>query len=455
MSPPTKVLQINPELFNIKSDKTIKHKEKRVKPAASTLKSPNILRKALLEKIRNFQKKEEGNKHKSDSASSDLNNSNNSKFRQSDDTDPDLKTAEKDFTTDFNRSLQYLQELSNKHKTTQKEGKQVHNTAISIKPRENKTIKKHHSRIGGGPVINLELPDELSESGPSEYSSPSLSNPQYQPPQPLQVHPQHQSLLQSQPVIITPINSTANTVLNLTVPSASGNIPVIIQPSNPSPHIQPVPEFQDDSNIRIPKPKSPYVGKNVSNMILAPINIKPDPPHGVLKGGNKPTFKQYYTIKNNKPIKPSVEIKDYEKTAEDSERTRLLEQFKSKYKKSNTTSYTNKNDQSQRTVTKIPVLKKIKTRTVKYNLGKKKEGKTVAILIKNAHTRKKIKEEHKELKRKPISEIKDYLRSKNMIKAGTLAPNDVLREMYEQTILSGDIINETDENLIHNFMSKI
>lgn len=40
-----------------------------------------------------------------------------------------------------------------------------------------------------------------------------------------------------------------------------------------------------------------------------------------------------------------------------------------------------------------------------------------------------------------------------MIKAGTLAPNDVLREMYEQSILSGDITNDTGNTIIHNFLT--
>ena len=88
---------------------------------------------------------------------------------------------------------------------------------------------------------------------------------------------------------------------------------------------------------------------------------------------------------------------------------------------------------------------------MKYNLGKK--GKHISVLIKNNNTRKKIKHEQSLLRQKPMQEIKEYLRTKNLIKSGTLAPNDVLREMYEKAILSGDIHNKSKDTLIHNFFT--
>ena len=103
-------------------------------------------------------------------------------------------------------------------------------------------------------------------------------------------------------------------------------------------------------------------------------------------------------------------------------------------------------------LTRIPVEKiNKKTRTIKYTLGKK--GNKIGVLIKNSNTRKKIKDDFLKLKRKNISEIKDTLRNKNLIKAGTLAPNDVLREIYEQSILTGDVVNKNKDALIHNYFS--
>jgi hypothetical protein len=43
---------------------------------------------------------------------------------------------------------------------------------------------------------------------------------------------------------------------------------------------------------------------------------------------------------------------------------------------------------------------------------------------------------------------------KNLIKIGSTAPNDVLRILYEQSILAGDITNVEPATQLHNFMNK-
>ena len=121
------------------------------------------------------------------------------------------------------------------------------------------------------------------------------------------------------------------------------------------------------------------------------------------------------------------------------ERDKTLEDVKLKYK------------QNHEHKKSLKQLVKVKTRTIKYNLGKK--GKTVGILIKNRHTRKRIKDEHALLKQKTLADVKDFLREKNLIKAGTIAPTDVLRTLYEQSILTGDVVNKSKDTLIHNFVS--
>ena len=74
------------------------------------------------------------------------------------------------------------------------------------------------------------------------------------------------------------------------------------------------------------------------------------------------------------------------------------------------------------------------------------------MLIKNAKTRKLVQHELSLLKQKDIVEIKTFLRKKNLLKAGSDAPNDVVRQIYEQSILSGDIENKAKDVLIHNYM---
>jgi len=97
---------------------------------------------------------------------------------------------------------------------------------------------------------------------------------------------------------------------------------------------------------------------------------------------------------------------------------------------------------------KTPKLTRI-TRNYTYKLGKQ-NGK-IGILIKNRDKIKNINQITTELKQKSIADIKDYLRQHNLIKLGTQAPNDVLRKIYESSILSGDI-NNTGENFIYNYL---
>ena len=98
----------------------------------------------------------------------------------------------------------------------------------------------------------------------------------------------------------------------------------------------------------------------------------------------------------------------------------------------------------------IPKINRI-TRTYKYTLGKKNGSKHVGLLIKNRDTQKKIRQEVTKLKEQPIQDVKNYLRNKNLIKLGSQAPNDVLRKLYEDSILAGEIINNNANNLVYNF----
>ena len=54
---------------------------------------------------------------------------------------------------------------------------------------------------------------------------------------------------------------------------------------------------------------------------------------------------------------------------------------------------------------------------------------------------------------KSIADIKVYLRSKNLLKVGSDGPNDVLRQLYENAILAGDVTNKSKDTLIHNYFN--
>ena len=83
--------------------------------------------------------------------------------------------------------------------------------------------------------------------------------------------------------------------------------------------------------------------------------------------------------------------------------------------------------------------------TLKHKLGK--SGRKVCVLIKNHQTRKQIQREYGALKQKKISEVRTYLKKHNLLKGGSVAPNDVLKATYEQAILAGEINNNNSETL--------
>ena len=179
----------------------------------------------------------------------------------------------------------------------------------------------------------------------------------------------------------------------------------------------------------------------ISGNQMIPYEKGGNPKWGCLKGGKLPTFSQYNkTIKNNRPnlietekIKISSPLPS--PTPLIKERQKKLLSFKndiSKQKTREKTIHTNK--------------------TLKiFSLGKKNNK--VGVLIKSGKTRKRIKDEVNLLKKKSITEIKKYLRKHNLIKSGSAAPENILRQLFEDSYLAGDIYNKNSDNLLHNYIN--
>ena len=421
----TKVLQINPQLFKTNGkNNTSKNREKKQKPEG--YKGPSTLRKALLGKIRDFQKKEQEN--------------NKIEFQVKNNTQNVEEI--KDFNNEFNKSLDFLQELSKRHNNSIK-SKKEQKKENKIK---NKTLKQ--ALNGVRPNINLELPSDLLEptkipittsittSIPSINANP-LTSVQIIPQQMPQIIPQ-----QMPQIIPQQISQIIPQQISQIIPQ---QIPQIIPQQIPQQISQIIPQ-------QMPQPISNPITESKKDKIetnkdlldkkeLIINNIKEPPPYSNLKGGNKPSYKEWnrQTQKKGKPqMHPSITIEDKkDEQIKKTDRAKRLDELRKKYKQNH------KNTVKQ--------LVRVKTRTIKYNLGN--NGKTVGILIKNRQTRKKIKDEHDLLKKKTLADVKDYLREKNLIKAGTMAPTDVLRTLYEQSILTGDVTNKSKDNLLHNFIS--
>lgn len=192
---------------------------------------------------------------------------------------------------------------------------------------------------------------------------------------------------------------------------------------------------------------TPQETKQNNNLSIKPntYTLKARPPYSNIRGSTRPTYREWKSMTQKPPINKSLIRIEDKPVFRETQRNKNLEQVKRDYQTTND-NYTNIKERKH-----YKKMKRI-TRTVKYNLGK--SGGKVSVLIKNNNTRKKIQHEHALLRQKSIIEIKNYLRDKNLLKTGSNAPNDVLRQMYEQSILSGDINNLGKNTLIHNFLHK-
>lgn len=195
------------------------------------------------------------------------------------------------------------------------------------------------------------------------------------------------------------------------------------------------------------------------------IAIKQDPPYGVMKGGKKPTYRDYSRTQRNpssltstpKPAaaaprhqpKPVISVAEHIRDETSSKQKQPL-QKRLVIPSSECDAKTDLKNSGKRRKSKTV---KRTTSTRHFKLGKDSKRRVIAVFIKNNKTRRRLKLEIGQLKRVPINDVKSYLRKHNLLKVGSSAPNDVLRHMYEQSVLSGDIHNLAKDTLIHNFLS--
>jgi hypothetical protein len=409
-----KTIKINPELFNI-GDKTRKIRERKNRPTPQLVVKPNSIKKELLNRIKEHRTK---------------------------DIEPENKY---NFADEFHDSINYLSNLSKKHKEDSEREKKrelmsnrtVKNYQSYNEPHSQSQSQQYQqqyqqqSQNTSMPMVNLELPEELQET-----YTPALIEPT------------------STPIKINTYSPTAET------------------------------------------------------------------PYGCLKGGSKPTFREWQATRKNyssiatppsiiiqTPVADSESVNEREKKLEllklkmrkQQENEKYIQQRQSdatinvstainprigmhynpsqENERNETNETNNENEQirlppidtsllnenisissdlKQTLDDSIPLPeKKFIKRTIKrkYTLGKSKINNTVSILLKDNHTRKNVINAQKELKRASINDIKKYLKTRGLIKVGSNAPNDVLRKTFESAMLAGEILNKNKDTLLHNFLS--
>ena len=85
-------------------------------------------------------------------------------------------------------------------------------------------------------------------------------------------------------------------------------------------------------------------------------------------------------------------------------------------------------------------------------VGKHPDGK-VSVIINDNKTRRKTSELKKSYDTTPLREIRKYLQEVNLLEPGSRTPEDVLRTMYSNARMSGNIKNINKEAVIHGYLN--
>jgi len=394
-----KTIQINQDFLNSNSggggnnNRTLKNRERKEKPKIVI--KPNNLKKQLLQKIKNYQNKDEIMQT-------------NATLPITFDTPPNAKidnidADDSDFGGEFNKSLNFLQNLSLQKNAT-KNNNNANKNSNNTNNNNHKTLKKKKVK-NTMPQVATDLPPELCIQ--TTINAPTANMPPIMPIVEEVVNENiisrdhsPQLILREQPLYSSLKNGSKPTyrqVHNKTQKITHFHTPVA-QTITPAPIQQPM---QMPAVMQMPVVVQPPVVVQATAVEQTPLA---------------------QVMQQQQPIQNEHHIEEEETT-------------------------THKNNETQEPT----ILKKKITRTLKYKLGKK--GNKVSILIKNGKTRKIIQHEQALLKKKSILDVKNYLRKKNLLKIGSEAPPDILRQIYENSILAGDLNNKSKETLIHNYMN--
>lgn len=95
----------------------------------------------------------------------------------------------------------------------------------------------------------------------------------------------------------------------------------------------------------------------------------------------------------------------------------------------------------------------IETKT-KFKVGKNKTMKRVGIFLKSNNLRRSVEDSKTKWKKTNLKTVKSYLKKNNLIRYGTTAPNELIRELYETTQMCGGVKNKNGKVLVDNFLNE-
>ena len=390
-----KTISINPSLFNVGRSRTKKYRKKSVKPQTIPIISPNVLKNKFLKRIKEHKQRE----------TQDLEN--NKRKLPAVNVEP-KPVQNVEFSDEFNDSLNYLQELT-KSKQAEKEKLERQRRKEEL---ERRTVRNYHVIPETNPNVNIDLPDDLQIT-PS-YERPVYNNyGQQDVPY---------GILKggTKPSYREWAKTHRNNIV--TNPNAS----LLIEGGHTN-------KVKTERENRLESLRQKIKNKTEEKMMNEVLIKKPDV---VIQNNNSsvivPNEQKVVVPSDQKVVVPSdqkVVVPSDQKVVVPSDQKVVVP-----------------SDQ------KVIAVKQITKKTIKkkYTLGRSRIKRTVGVLIKDRSTRKRVLTAQKDLKRKPINDIKVYLREHNLIKTGSNAPNDVLRKIYESAMLAGEITNSNPDTLLHN-----
>lgn len=387
-----KTIKINPELFTVgKNDKTNRQKNKSIKNNVINNSNKNSkVKQKLLDKIKNFQKNKQNIE--------DL---------------PNLSTPE---INNFDESLSFLENLS---------------TNYNIQ--KNKTIKAKNleNNLDINNNINTNLPEEFNISAPSIDNNTSkkygcLKNGS------LPTFREWKRMTQKN-------KENDNSKFKLKINTENN-------------------EYYDNNNQiserekKLNEIKSKFKYNNSNSLLKnnpTPVEnptpvANPTPVENPTPPANPIPVKNPTPLANSTPVINSSENIEIDKSI-----TNTIPEIDNT-KNSNLENATIIDDVN---IYNIPKILR-HTKTLKFKLGRNSKNRKIGIYIKNRETQKNIKKDFNKLKNIDINEVKKYLRKHNLINSGTSAPNDVLRELYEKAVLSGEVTNKNSNYLLNNFIQE-
>ena len=403
--------------------------ERRIRP--SSIVQPSTLKKTLLERIKQHQRTRERSRHK-DLHDGGGDDAGASATEQVGGGGGGAKTDE-----NFTQSMDFLRKLALKRREQQQLTQKRRNTDIpknDAKTPEAKMLNDFSTTLKNGEILTntglLGLPvvPTLSSAIPTPTPSLGLGLGMMTPSLNLSdmTSPNQTPEIPSPPKITDLADMYNNTIAS----AAAGTAVTTGTAATEEPPLH-IPEKPED--------------------FLPSIFIKEDPPHGCLKNGTKPTFREWATKMLHKPVDT---IKNMFGGGGGDDATQPQQEQNGGSSSGGGEASNGLNgassgiDPTQVAGMRVKIRK---TKKKRFRIGKHDD--VVGVLLKNKQTQRHIQTQHLSLKQKTIGEIRKYLYDHHLLKIGSNAPPDVLRRMYEDSILTGDVKNTNKDVLLHNFMS--